>query len=165
MNITIYHKINEGDLYPPCSVTMHLSDLVKQHFNDIPSSLEQAEEWLTAELQGDTSLSFPPAPKKIPVRMTPAAKYTAIKRDTFPVVLPLDSINRTPVERYYNAIIIWEGYRIVETLLRNADWKSVDQQNIPITIKYPSLLTEFLPYFRYEEMPNPEFGCKTLWFL
>ncbi|MDY5890960.1 MAG: hypothetical protein SPJ43_02905 [Candidatus Cryptobacteroides sp.] len=120
MNITIYHKINEGDLYPPCSVTMHLSDLVKQHFNDVPSSLEQAEEWLTAELQGDTSLSFPPAPKKIPVRMTPAAKYTAIKRDTFPVVLPLDSINRTPVERYYNAIIIWEGYRIVETLLRNA---------------------------------------------
>lgn len=120
MNISIYHKINEGDLYPPCSVTMHLSDLVKQHFNDVPSSLEQAEEWLTAELQGDTSLSFPPAPKKIPVRMTPAAKYTAIKRDTFPVVLPLDSINRTPVERYYNAIIIWEGYRIVETLLRNA---------------------------------------------
>lgn len=44
-------------------------------------------------------------------------------------------------------------------------WKSVDQQNIPITIKYPSLLTEFLPYFRYEEIPNPEFGCKTLWFL
>ena len=120
MNITIYHKINEGDLYPPCSVTMHLSDLVKQHFNDVPSSLEQAEEWLTAELQGDTSLSFPPAPKKIPVRMTPEAKYTAIKRDIIPVVLPLDSINRTPVERYYNAIIIWEGYRIVETLLRNA---------------------------------------------
>lgn len=44
-------------------------------------------------------------------------------------------------------------------------WKSVDQQNIPITIKYPSLLTEFLSYFRYEEIPNPEFGCKTLWFL
>ena len=43
MNITIYHKINEGDLYPPCSVSMHLSDLVKQHFNDVPSSLEQAE--------------------------------------------------------------------------------------------------------------------------
>ena len=44
-------------------------------------------------------------------------------------------------------------------------WKSVDQQNIPITVKYPSLITEFLPYFQYEEIPNPEFGCKTLWFL
>ena len=44
-------------------------------------------------------------------------------------------------------------------------WKSVDQQNLPITIKYTSILAEFLPYFRYEEIPNPEFGCKTLWFL
>lgn len=126
MNITIYHKINEGDLYPPCSVSMHLSDLVKQHFNDAPSSLAQAEEWLTAELQGDTTLSFPPAPKKIPAEVLPNAKYTAIKRDTFPVELPLDPINQTPVERYYNAIIIWEGYRIKETLLRNAECREDD---------------------------------------
>lgn len=126
MNITIYHKINEGELYPPCSVFMHLSDLVKQHFNDFPSSLEQAEKWLTAELQCGTTLSFPPAPKKIPVKMTPPAKYTAIKRDTYPVVLPLDSINITPVERFYNAIIIWEGYRIVDTLLRNAESREDD---------------------------------------
>jgi len=44
-------------------------------------------------------------------------------------------------------------------------WKTVDQQNLPITVKYPAILTEFLPYFRYEEIPNPAFGCKSLWFL
>lgn len=44
-------------------------------------------------------------------------------------------------------------------------WKSVDQQNLPITIKYPSMLTEFLPYFTAEEIPNPQFGCQSLWFL
>lgn len=126
MNITIYHKINEGGLYPPISVSLHLSDLVKLHFNDAPSSLAQAEEWLTAELKADTSLSFPPAPKKIPIKVVPNAKYTAIKRDTFPVEFPLDPILQTPVERYYNAIIIWEGYRIKETLLRNAESREDD---------------------------------------
>lgn len=58
MNVTIYHKINEGDLYPPCSISMNLSDLVKHHFNDSPLSLAQAEEWLVAELQEITVISL-----------------------------------------------------------------------------------------------------------
>ena len=126
MYITIYHKINEGNLYPPCCVSMSLSSLIKQHFNDIPSSLPQAEEWLISELKDNTTLSFSPAPKKIPVSMTPAAKYTVIKRDIFPVEIYLSPINQTPVERYYNAIIIWEGYRIKETLLRNVACREDD---------------------------------------
>lgn len=126
MNVTIYHKINEGDLYPPCSISMNLSDLVKHHFNDSPLSLAQAEEWLVAELQDKTTIFFPPIPKKIPVKVLPGAKYTAIKRDKYPVELPIDFINQTPVERYFNAIIIWEGYRIKETLLRNAECREDD---------------------------------------
>ena len=58
--------------------------------------------------------------------MLPGAKYTAIKRDKYPVELPIDFINQAPVERYFNAIIIWEGYRIKETLLRNAECREDD---------------------------------------
>ena len=44
-------------------------------------------------------------------------------------------------------------------------WKTVDQQNLPITILYPSLLAEFLPYFHGENLPNKDFSTKTLWFI
>lgn len=44
-------------------------------------------------------------------------------------------------------------------------WKSVDQQAIPITVKYPAIMAKFLPLFRDEMIPNQSFGCKTLWFL
>lgn len=42
-------------------------------------------------------------------------------------------------------------------------WKSVRQQNLPVTIKYPELVAEMLPYFDGNEIP--EFGKNTLWFL
>lgn len=44
-------------------------------------------------------------------------------------------------------------------------WKSVDQQSIPITVKYPAIIARFLPLFKGETIPNPGYGCKTLWFL
>lgn len=42
-------------------------------------------------------------------------------------------------------------------------WKSVAQQNMPVTILYPQMVTEIFPHFR-----NPllyDFGKETLWFL
>ena len=42
-------------------------------------------------------------------------------------------------------------------------WKSVRQQNLPVTIKYPQIVAEMLPHF-----PNkviPDFGKDKLWFL
>ena len=42
-------------------------------------------------------------------------------------------------------------------------WKSVKQQNLPITIKYPEMLAEIVPHFSEAEMPV--FGKNNLWFL
>ena len=42
-------------------------------------------------------------------------------------------------------------------------WKSVKQQNLPITIKYPEMVAELVPHFRKEELPA--FGKTNLWFL
>lgn len=42
-------------------------------------------------------------------------------------------------------------------------WKSVSQQNLPVTIKCPEMLAEIYPYFKYDKLPD--FGRKTLWFL
>jgi L-rhamnose mutarotase len=42
-------------------------------------------------------------------------------------------------------------------------WKSVKQQNLPITIKYPEMVAEIVPHFSDAEMPP--FGKTNLWFL
>lgn len=42
-------------------------------------------------------------------------------------------------------------------------WKSVSQQNLPVTIKYPEMVAEIFPHFDGEEIP--EFGKSNLWFL
>lgn len=42
-------------------------------------------------------------------------------------------------------------------------WKSVRQQNLPVTIKYPEMVAEMFPHF--EGYKIPEFGKDNLWFL
>lgn len=42
-------------------------------------------------------------------------------------------------------------------------WKSVKQQNLPVTIKYSEMVAEMLPYF--EGTTIPDFGKDKLWFL
>jgi len=42
-------------------------------------------------------------------------------------------------------------------------WKSVKQQNLPITIKYPEMVAEIVPHFSDAELP--QFGKTNLWFL
>lgn len=42
-------------------------------------------------------------------------------------------------------------------------WKSVKQQNLPITIKYPEMVAEIVPHFSDAELP--QFGKNNLWFL
>lgn len=42
-------------------------------------------------------------------------------------------------------------------------WKSVTQQNLPVTIKYPEMVAEKFPYFESRTMPA--FGKRNLWFL
>lgn len=42
-------------------------------------------------------------------------------------------------------------------------WKSVSQQNLPVTIKYPEMVAEMFPHFTGDEIPD--FGKDNLWFL
>ncbi len=42
-------------------------------------------------------------------------------------------------------------------------WKSVSQQNLPVTIKYPEMVAEIFPYFSKDKLP--EHGKESLWFL
>lgn len=44
-------------------------------------------------------------------------------------------------------------------------WSTVDQQNVPITVKYPSMLAKQVPFFENDIIPNPEFACSNLWFI
>lgn len=42
-------------------------------------------------------------------------------------------------------------------------WKSVSQQNLPVTIKYPEMVAQIYPHFQTNTLP--EFARKNLWFL
>jgi hypothetical protein len=42
-------------------------------------------------------------------------------------------------------------------------WKSVKQQNLPVTIKYPEMVAEIFPHFQSDTIPP--FGQNNLWFL
>jgi len=42
-------------------------------------------------------------------------------------------------------------------------WKSVSQQNLPVTTLYPEMVAEMYPHFENEHLPD--FGKNNLWFL
>lgn len=42
-------------------------------------------------------------------------------------------------------------------------WKSVTQQNLPVTVKYPEMVAEIYPHFGTNTLPD--FGKNNLWFL
>jgi len=42
-------------------------------------------------------------------------------------------------------------------------WKSISQQNLPVTTAYPEMVAKIFPYFAYNTLP--EFGKENLWFL
>lgn len=42
-------------------------------------------------------------------------------------------------------------------------WKSISQQNLPVTTKYPEMVAEIFPHFEHNHLP--EFGKENLWFL
>ena len=62
-----------------------------------------------------------------------------------------------------------KDYKIIKELIDQVYqfsrmyWKSLRQQNLPVTIKYPEMVAEMFPYFEGHEIP--EFGKDNLWFL
>lgn len=43
-------------------------------------------------------------------------------------------------------------------------WKSVKQQNLPVTIKYPEMVAQIAPHFNGGDIPS-NIGNDNLWFL
>ena len=86
---------------------------------------------------------------------------TTGKKYLFPIKLNFDFRNCAELNTEDNIKeLVTQVYQ-----LSRIYWKTVDQQNLPITILYPSLLAEFLPYFQGENLPNKDFSTKTLWFI
>jgi len=42
-------------------------------------------------------------------------------------------------------------------------WKSISQQNLPVTTSYPEMVAKIFPHFEYDVLPD--FGKENLWFL
>ncbi len=87
-------------------------------------------------------------------------KNTDIKRGfPFPVRLQFwCSDKELLADGNFRGTLITQVYRFSRLY-----WKSVSQQNLPVTIKYPEMVAEKFPYFDSRSMPT--FGEKSLWFL
>jgi hypothetical protein len=77
----------------------------------------------------------------------------------FPVKLQIGTGNDDPFSNEINI------RKIVEQVYQFSRiyWKSITQQNLPVTIKYPELVAQMFPYFESRVMPK--FGRENLWFL
>lgn len=78
---------------------------------------------------------------------------------SFPVKLKINCSNPELVDDYKTVKeLIDQVYQFSRMY-----WKSVRQQNLPVTIKYPEMVAEMLPYFEGNEIPD--YGKDNLWFL
>lgn len=91
-------------------------------------------------------------------RYTPTSQVTA-KEYHFPVKV---SFAATQPELLEDENLITELMDQVYQFSRMY-WKSVSQQNLPVTIKYPEMVAQIYPHF--ESNTLPEFARKNLWFL
>jgi hypothetical protein len=77
----------------------------------------------------------------------------------FPVKLAIDCTDKTKLKdlNIINELIdqVYQFSRMY--------WKSVRQQNLPVTIKYPEMVAQIAPYF--EDNDIPQYGKNNLWFL
>ena len=93
------------------------------------------------------------------VRYNVDSKIGKIDGHPFPIKL---SIHCTRKEEAKDPKVVRELINQVYQFSRMY-WKSVRQQNLPVTIKYPEMVAEIFPHFSGNEIP--EFGKDNLWFL
>ena len=77
----------------------------------------------------------------------------------FPIKLSMSSPNEGALDEYITAIKLIEQVYQFSRLY----WKSLRQQNVPITIKYPEMVAEIAPHFSTASIPSH--GKEILWFL
>ena len=83
------------------------------------------------------------------------------KADGFPFPIKL-SIDCTEKEQLSDTKVIKELIEQVYQFSRMY-WKSVRQQNLPVTIKYPEMVAQIAPHFDGDDIPA--YGKENLWFL
>ena len=77
----------------------------------------------------------------------------------FPIKIKITSADKSfKFDNSLNAELLDQVYQFSRMY-----WKSVKQQNLPITIKYPEMVAEIVPHFSDAELPP--FGKTNLWFL
>ncbi|RZS97530.1 Piwi domain-containing protein [Cecembia calidifontis] len=89
----------------------------------------------------------------------PDSEFNSHDGYSFPVKLKISCSNPELVDDYKTVKeLIDQVYQFSRMY-----WKSVRQQNLPVTIKYPEMVAEMLPYFEGNEIPD--YGKDNLWFL
>ena len=77
----------------------------------------------------------------------------------FPIKLKINSTDEKLLDDYNTTkAIVDQVYQFSRMY-----WKSVKQQNIPVTILYPEMVAEIFPHFEIQELK--QFGKDNLWFL
>jgi len=87
------------------------------------------------------------------------AKYPVNEGYPFPIKLAISSPTPEALEDFANIKKLIEQVYQFSRLY----WKSLRQQNVPITIKYPEMVAEIAPHFSGGEIPPH--GNEILWFL
>jgi hypothetical protein len=90
------------------------------------------------------------------------AKYSTVgtaKDHPFPVKLNLFCTQ----EEYLQEIAVVKELIDQVYQFSRMYWKSVKQQNLPVTIKYPEMVAQIFPHFEGDKLPD--FGKNNLWFL
>ena len=77
----------------------------------------------------------------------------------FPIKLSIDSTDKSKLEDTI------EVKKLIEQVYQFSRmyWKSMKQQNLPVTIKYPEMVAQIAPHFEGNEIP--QYGKDNLWFL
>ena len=95
------------------------------------------------------------------------AKYseTYTRKDyLFPIRIRIARIDKN-LDGIRNEIKPEDAQSILEQVYQFSRmyWKSVKQQNLPITVAYPEMVAQMVPYFNDRELPA--FGKTNMWFL
>lgn len=86
-------------------------------------------------------------------------KYPYGESYSFPIKLSISSPTKGALDDVKtNKLLIEQVYQFSRLY-----WKSLRQQNVPVTIKYPEMLAEIAPNFKGSDMPS--YGKDKLWFL
>lgn len=89
----------------------------------------------------------------------PNEPYSVHDGFPFPVKIKIQSTDPKALESYTDVTLLIKQVYEFSRLY----YKSVSQQNLPVTIKYPEMVAAMAPYFISKKVPD--FGKDKLWFL